>query len=82
MTINIVSAHKKNISEGRLQVDEEFGYYIVNLKQKVPSLRNAYELSSLYELPVGRVPLVLRHLQNSSGTCFRTTIYLYKPVTQ
>jgi len=36
MTINIVSAHEKNISGGRIQVDAELGYYIVNPEQILP----------------------------------------------
>ena len=36
MTINVVSAHEKNISGGRLQVDAELGYYIVNPMQNLP----------------------------------------------
>jgi len=36
MTINIVSAHEKNISGGRFQVDAELGYYIVNPEQNLP----------------------------------------------
>jgi hypothetical protein len=35
MTINIVSAHVKNISGGRPQVDAELGYYIVNPGQNL-----------------------------------------------
>jgi len=36
MTINVVSAHEKNISGGRIQVDAELGYYIVNPEQSLP----------------------------------------------
>jgi len=35
MTINVVSAHEKNISGGRIQVDAELGYYIVNPEQNL-----------------------------------------------
>lgn len=33
---NIVSAHEGNISGGRLEVDAELGYYIVNPEQNLP----------------------------------------------
>jgi len=36
MTINVVSAREKNISGGRLQMDAELGYYIVNPEQNLP----------------------------------------------
>ena len=36
MTINVVSAHEKNISGGRLEVDAELDYYIVNPEQNLP----------------------------------------------
>jgi hypothetical protein len=36
VTINIVSAHEKNISGGRLQVDAELGHYIVNPAGDLP----------------------------------------------
>ena len=36
MTISVVSAHGKNISGGRFQVDAEFGYYIANPEQDLP----------------------------------------------
>ena len=36
VTISVVSAHEKNISGGRFQVDAEFGYYIANPEQGLP----------------------------------------------
>jgi hypothetical protein len=34
--MNIVSVHEENISGGRLQVDAELGYYVVNPEQNLP----------------------------------------------
>jgi hypothetical protein len=36
MNMNIVSAHERNISGGRIEVDAELGYYIVNPQQNLP----------------------------------------------
>jgi hypothetical protein len=52
VTINVVSAHEKNISGGRLQVDAELGFYIVNPEQNSPGTE-----TRLQTFLTGRAPI-------------------------